>query len=104
MADKGWNARDEKCPHCNSIIKQAKGINKQNIKRLCWSRPTMQDWLIFIMLLLSLFLAWAYYTETAQYKFMYENPEEFCASYWNIMPEQTMGTSVIDLDDLTYSQ
>jgi len=83
---KNWNTIDERCPYCNSIIKPAKGINKQNLKKLCWTKPTMQDIIIFIMLLLCLTITWAYYNETAQYKFMYEHPEEFCNSYWSNTP------------------
>jgi len=83
---KGWNEIDERCPYCNSVIKQAKGINKQNLKKLCWTKPTMQDILILIMILFCLMLTWAYYNETSQYEFMYENPEEFCNSYWGSVP------------------
>ena len=78
-----WNAVDERCPHCNSVIKHAQGINRQNLKKLFWSKPSPQDIIIFIMLVLCLILAWTYYSEIAQYKFIYENPEEFCNSYWS---------------------
>ena len=86
MVNKEWDAVDKKCHYCNSTIKQAKGINKQNIKKLCWSKPTMQDIIIFIMLVLCLTMVWAYYSETAQYKSMFEDPEEFCNSYWSQTP------------------
>ena len=86
MVSKRWNTIDEKCPHCNSTIKQAKGMNKQNLKKLFWSKPTMQDIIIFIMLVLCLTITWMYYNEIDQYKFMYENPEEFCNSYWSQTP------------------
>lgn len=85
---KDWNTIDERCPYCNSVIEPAKGINKQNLKKLCWSRPTIQDVIIFIMLILCLIMFWTYNNEIAQYKSMYENPEEFCNSYWNSVPIQ----------------
>ncbi len=86
MTSDEWNAIDKKCPNCNSIIKQIKGINKQNLKRLFWSKPTMQDIIIFILIILCLTMVWMYYNEIDQYKFMYENPEEFCNSYWSQTP------------------
>lgn len=77
-----WNAVDERCPYCNSIIKKTKGFNKQNLKNLCFSKPSLQDILIFIMLILCLIMFWSYSNEVGQYKFIYENPEEFCNSYF----------------------
>lgn len=83
---KDWNAVDEKCPHCGSTIKQAKGLNKQNLKKLCLSRPSLQDIIIFIMLALCLLMAYTYYNEVGQYQFIYENPGEFCNKYWSNTP------------------
>ena len=75
-----WNEVDERCPHCNQVTKRVIGINKQNLKKL-FSKPTLQDMMIFIMLVACLFLTWAYYNDISQYKAILDNPREFCISY-----------------------
>jgi len=77
-----WNEEDERCSQCNSITKKVLGINKQNLKRL-FSKPTLQDAIVFIMLVACLFLTWAYYTDVSQYKAILQNPDEFCTVYQN---------------------
>lgn len=77
-----WNAVDELCPHCNSVIKQAKGINKQNLKRLCFSKPTMQDIIILIMLIACLSMSFLYAKDINAYKEIIHNPEELCVYYY----------------------
>ncbi len=103
MTSDEWNAIDKKCPNCNSIIKQIKGINKQNLKRLFWSKPTMQDIIIFILIILCLTMVWMYYNEIDQYKFMYENPEEFCNSYWSQTPIKGLSYDV-EIDISKYKE
>ena len=103
MTSDEWNAIDKKCPNCNSIIKQIKGINKQNLKRLFWSKPTMQDIIIFILIILCLTMAWMYYNEIDQYKFMYENPEEFCNSHWSQTPIKGLSYDV-EIDISKYKE
>ena len=77
-----WNEVDKKCPYCNQVTKKVIGINKQNLKRL-FSKPTLQDMIIFFMLIACLILAWSYYKEISQYKEIIENPGEFCTLYFN---------------------
>ena len=79
---KNWDEVDERCPTCNNVTKEAKGINKQNLKKL-FSRPSLQDVIVFIMLSACLFLTWAYYNDIEQYQIMFENPGEFCMSYYD---------------------
>ena len=104
MASKVWDAKDEICPYCGQVTKKAKGINKQNLKKLCFSKPSIQDIVIFIMLVLCLTLTWAYYNETSQYKKMYENPEEFCNSYWRNVPIGNNYPSNIELNQFENSR
>jgi len=85
-----WNAKDEKCPSCGHITRKAIGLNKQNLKKLCWSKPTLQDVIIFIMLLVFLIMAWSYNNEITQYKSMVNNPEEFCIRYYNDILSQSI--------------
>ncbi len=99
---KHWDAVDERCPYCNSITKKVKGINKQNLKKLCWTKPTIQDILIFMMLCLSLLMAWTYYNEIAQYKEIYENPGEFCNSYMSNKPIQ--GAPFVEINVSKYEE
>lgn len=61
-----WNKTDELCPNCHHTIKVAKGINKQNLKRLVLAKPKIEDWIILIMLIMTLLLAWRYNVETKQ--------------------------------------
>ena len=77
-----WNETDERCPHCNHITKKAVGLNKQNLKKL-FSKPTLQDITIFLMLIGCLALVWSYYYDISQYKTILENPDEFCMIYSN---------------------
>ena len=85
-----WNAKDEKCPTCEQITNKAIGLNKQNLKKLCWSKPILQDIIIFIMLLVFLIMAWSYNNEITQYKSMVNNPEEFCIRYYNDIISQSI--------------
>ena len=85
-----WNAKDEKCPACGHVINKAIGLNKQNLKKLCWSKPTLQDVIIFIMLIVFLIMAWSYNNEITQYKDMVNNPEEFCIRYYNDIISQSI--------------
>jgi hypothetical protein len=77
-----WNKVDEKCPYCNNVTKKVIGINKQNLKRL-FTKPTLQDIIVFIMLIACLILTWSYYKDISQYKLILENPEDLCTSYFN---------------------
>lgn len=79
---KNWNKVDERCPHCNNVTKKIVGINKQNLKRL-FAKPTLQDIIVFIMLLACLVLTWSYYRDIVQYESILNNPNEFCIAYFN---------------------
>ena len=76
-----WNKIDEVCPHCGQVTKVNRGLTKQNINKL-FRKPTIQDWIIFIMLVLALLGALAYQNEVQQYKEMIKNPQELCQIYY----------------------
>ena len=78
-----WDTIDKICPSCGQVTKKAIGFNKQNLKKLCRSKPSLQDIIIFIMLIGILALALSYNYEIAQYKKMFSNPEGFCLNYYN---------------------
>jgi len=98
MKPKGWNNVDEKCPHCNSVTKRATGISKQNIKRL-FAKPTLQDIMIFIMLVACLSIVWTYKHDIAQYKYIFENPAEFCMIYTNQLSMQNVPFELNNFND-----
>ncbi len=77
-----WNEVDIRCLTCNQVTKKVIGLNKQNLKRL-FTKPTLQDTIVFIMLIACLILTWAYYNDISQYKAILDNPNEFCTTYSN---------------------
>lgn len=79
-----WEAVDKRCPTCNQVTEVARGINKQNLKRLVFAKPNMTDWMMFIMICGILLLAWRYNVETAQARELLSNPGSFCSDYYNI--------------------
>lgn len=78
-----WNETDEVCPNCNQVTKINRGLTKQNMKKM-FKKPTMQDWIIFIILFLALLGTWVYMSQLNTYKELWENPEEFCQDYSEI--------------------
>jgi len=77
-----WNSIDERCPQCNSVTKEAKGFNKQNLKKLCFSKPSTQDLIILVMLILCLLMGFSYLREVNAYKEIIANPQEICSYYY----------------------
>lgn len=61
-----WEKVDEVCPTCNQVTKQAKGITRQNIKRLFSFKMSYTEFLITFMLIMLLVLAYAYNSETKE--------------------------------------
>ena len=76
-----WEETDEVCPSCNQVTKKCVGLTRQNMKNFL-KKPTLQDWIILLMIMLTLFGAWAYTQEVAQYKAMINDPQEICIFYW----------------------
>jgi hypothetical protein len=61
-----WEKRDELCSTCGHVVKQAKGINRQNLKRLVELRkPTYTEIIVLIFLLLFFLTTLAYRHDTA---------------------------------------
>ncbi len=77
---KKWNERDEVCPHCNQVTKVNRGLTKQNLKKM-FQKPTPQDWVILIMLILAILGALSFQNEVQYYRDIFENPQELCDSY-----------------------
>jgi hypothetical protein len=77
-----WNSKDEICLTCGQVTKRNIGLTKQNVMSL-FKKPTMQEWLIFLMLILVLSIAFTYQTEIQQCKSFMGNPEKFGYYYDN---------------------
>jgi hypothetical protein len=77
-----WEKIDEVCPTCSQVTKRQRGITRQNIKRLLIPRWDMNEVLITLMIVMMLFLAYAYVNETKQCKEwvkpMFEGTKETC--------------------------
>jgi len=97
---RNWNAVDEKCSNCNSITKPATGLNKQNIKRLFFTKPSSQDMMTFLMILAILLMAYSYFNEINTYKEIINNPKELCLYYYNNLMVQSTG-EYINLNNIT---
>lgn len=82
-----WEDKDERCEYCNNITKEAKGFNKQNLKRLCFSKPTAIDMAILFMLICVLFAGYRYYVELEYMASIQNNLEDICANL-SMMREQ----------------
>jgi len=85
-----WNETDEVCPSCGQVTKVNRGLTKQNINKL-FRKPTFQDWVIFIMLVLVLFGALEYQNEVEQYKAIIKYPGELCRVYYESMLRGNFG-------------
>ena len=76
-----WNDVDEVCPSCNQVIGVNRGLTKQNLGKL-FQKPTIQDWIILIMLILAILGALSFQNEIQYYRGILENPQELCDSYY----------------------
>lgn len=96
MLKENWNNVDERCPNCNSITKEARGFNKQNLKKLCFSKPSSQDLIIVIMLILCLLMGFSYLREVKSYKEIIADPQEICSYYYyNSIYKSTLNEEII---------
>jgi len=76
-----WNEVDEVCSTCGQVTKVNRGLTKQNIKKM-FKRPTIQDCIILIMIILVILGALSYQNEVKQYKEIIRNPQELCQIYY----------------------
>ena len=76
-----WNEVDEVCSTCGQVTKVNRGLTKQNFKKM-FGRPTIQDCIILLMIILAILGALAYQNEVEQYKEIIRNPGELCNVYY----------------------
>ena len=80
-----WEEVDEYCPHCNSITKRSTGLTKQNLKRLVMGKPSFIDWIIFFIIIMTLFMAWAYNHDMEACQEVVNNIDSICTQYMGDM-------------------
>jgi len=91
-----WIQEDIKCECCGQVTKQAKGLTKQNLKRLCFSKPTPQDWVMFVLWVSALIIAFSYNTEIAECQNVITNFDTLCINY---MSQPILGNTPGKLDN-----
>jgi len=77
-----WLKEDELCPTCGHVTKPAKGITKQNIRKLLVPQFNMNEIIWTFTIIMILALAFLYQSETAECrdfaKRLSENPQKIC--------------------------
>jgi len=76
-----WNEVDEHCPYCNNVTKDSTGLTRENIKKLIWGKPSFNDWMIFVIIVLTLFMAWAYQHDISSCQDVVNNLDDICLKY-----------------------
>lgn len=61
-----WIKTDELCPACGHVVKEVKGLTRQNIRRLFSFKGSMMEFILFIVVIFALISAYAYNIETKE--------------------------------------
>jgi len=97
-----WNEVDETCPHCKSITKINRGLTKQNLNKLVFGKPTVEDWMLSAIIALILFSAWAYYDDTKLCKDAAINFETNCIKYYDSIIKSNASNYNSQMEDISY--
>lgn len=82
-----WNDVDEVCNYCGQVTKKARGLNKQNLKRLFSFKPTINDLITLFMIIMVIFAAYSYNDDLKRLKKFYnENCWDRNTSLINFCP------------------
>lgn len=76
-----WNQTDELCPTCGTVLKYSKGLTKQNVKRLFSVSTKVSDWITLFIIIMVLFMAWAYGRDLQQCRDFTKNIDKVCLQY-----------------------
>ncbi|MGC9309724.1 MAG: hypothetical protein ACP5D2_03465 [Candidatus Nanoarchaeia archaeon] len=90
-----WNEEDRRCPYCNQVTERSRGLTRQNIRRLVFSKPTTQDLIMLAVIILVLLIAWRYQVETQQCRDIMNNG-------YTITNDMYFNPN-IDMEDLNFS-
>jgi len=89
-----WEETDIVCPVCNQVTERKRGLTRQNVKNL-FKKPTLQDIILLVLILLTILGAYAYTQEVAQYKEIIRDPQELCEFYWENIQHGNFGEEKI---------
>ena len=93
-----WVQQDILCPHCHQVTKHAKGLNKQNLKRLFFSKPTALDLAMLFIWIFAIVIALSYSSEITECQSVLTNFDSLCIQY---MATPISGQVLnIDIDNL----
>lgn len=67
-----WDDVDKRCEKCGQVTEKAKGINKQNIKRLFSFKITLDNFITLFMLFMFLIGAYTYQHDIKMLREFYE--------------------------------
>lgn len=95
---KNWKKKDEICPTCHQVTNVARGLTKQNIGKL-FKKPTFQEMIIFILIILALLGALSYQLEIQQYQNIIRDPQELCDLYYQNLLHGNFG----DMENINFS-
>ena len=77
-----WEKVDELCPTCGHVTKEAKGITRQNMRKLLIPKFTLNEAIYTFIIIVVLALGFLYMSETAQCRDfahrLQTNPQETC--------------------------
>jgi len=90
-----WDAVDEHCPHCGGISKPARGINRQNMKRLFSLKMNFNDIMTILLVAMLLLSVYRYMNDTAECRTFLNSGSQ---KIWNDMVD-----SGISIDSLLAS-
>ena len=79
-----WLKEDIKCEKCGAVTTPAKGINRQNMRRLVSLSTSASDWMVLFMIIMVLVGAWAYNHDMAECKILKEQQQQQAAHNYNL--------------------
>ena len=104
-----WEDKDTLCEHCGAVTVRAKGITKQNMKKLFSINFTFNEVLITFMIIMVLVLAYAYKNETQAcrdwIKPLYAGDVNDCKDVCNVKCERIRATEYTNFNatqNITY--
>jgi hypothetical protein len=90
-----WNKTDEHCVNCGAVTKQAKGLNRQNMKRLFMTMPSASEWLTLFIIVMVIFISWSYARDVKTCRDYANNIDQICMQRQEVLRQQAAYGSYI---------